>query len=179
MTAVDLVDATWGGPSALSKTCFQGSCHGQAAGGCSRSRRADDAIRAGTLVSRRRGVPVVARACVPPAIAPRARVRLNAIAARISQALFAAKDPQGRCARADALRSAKTCSMIACPRWTLSVATVSSTSAGVVVKNAGGVRIRLDQDRRPSPQGREESNNFRHESQWSSVCEFRVRPLVK
>jgi hypothetical protein len=42
---------------------------------------------------------------------------------------------EGRCASAEALRSAWTCSMIAWPRWVLSAATVSSCR-GVVVKNA-------------------------------------------
>jgi hypothetical protein len=67
---------------------------------------------------------------------PAARVRLNAITASTSQAALAVKIPEGRCARAEPLRSAWTCSMIACPRWVLSAATVSSRSGSAVVKKA-------------------------------------------
>src|SRR3954466_3246098 len=44
--------------------------------------------------------------------------------------------PEGRCANAEAVRSAWTFSMIACRRWVWSAATVSMVSASVVVKNA-------------------------------------------
>jgi transposase len=44
---------------------------------------------------------------------PAARVRLWAIAASAGQAAFAVNDPEGICARAESLRSALTCSMIA------------------------------------------------------------------
>ncbi len=67
------------------------------------------------------------------------RVRLNAMTASTSQAALAVNFPEGRCASAEPLRSAWTCSMIACPRWVWSAATVSSPpgpSAGTVVKNA-------------------------------------------
>jgi hypothetical protein len=59
-----------------------------------------------------------------------ARVRLKAITARTSQAAFAVNFPEGRCASAEPLRSAWTCSMIACPRWVLSAATVSRSRRG-------------------------------------------------
>src|SRR4051812_19388983 len=65
-----------------------------------------------------------------------ARVRLKAMTAQISQAALALKTPEGRWARAEALRSAWTFSMIACRRWVWSAATLSSSSRAVVVKKA-------------------------------------------
>jgi len=56
--------------------------------------------------------------------------------ARTSQAALAVNTPEGRCARAEFFRSAWTCSMIACPRWVLSAATVSARAGLVVVKKA-------------------------------------------
>ena len=56
--------------------------------------------------------------------------------ARTSQAAFAVNFPDGRCASAELFRSAWTCSMTACARWTLSAVTVSAMSSSVVVKNA-------------------------------------------
>ena len=56
--------------------------------------------------------------------------------ASTSQAALAVNLPEGRCARAELFRSAWTCSMIACPRWVLSAATVSRSAGSVVVKNA-------------------------------------------
>lgn len=47
------------------------------------------------------------------------RVRLDAIAAQASQALFAQSFPDGRCSKGPPLRSAMTCSTIACPRVSL------------------------------------------------------------
>jgi hypothetical protein len=61
-------------------------------------------------------VAVVARAWTVEAAAPAARVRLNATAARTSQAALAVNFPEGRWARAEFFRSAMTCSMMACPR---------------------------------------------------------------
>jgi hypothetical protein len=58
---------------------------------------------------------------------------LNAITASTSQAAFAANAPDGRCANAESFKSAL---MIACPRWILSMATVSITSGSTVVKKA-------------------------------------------
>src|SRR3954470_1968862 len=55
-----------------------------------------------------------------------ARVRLNAMAASASQAEFAANFPEGRWASGPALRSALTCSMIACCRWVVSAASIGS-----------------------------------------------------
>src|SRR5215213_10917126 len=91
----------------------QARCQGQCRGRCSVSRRAEDAARAGTAINVRRMVAVVALARRPPAMAPAARVRLNAITAQTSQALFAVNFPDGRCATAAFFRSALICSMIA------------------------------------------------------------------
>ena len=88
-------------------------------------RRAEVATRAGTVISLRRIVAVVALARSGPVRVAAARVRLNAMTASTSQAAFAVNTPEGRCARAEFFRSAWTCSMIACPRWVLSAATVS------------------------------------------------------
>src|SRR5699024_2680510 len=100
-------------------------------------RRAEEATRAGRLISLRRIVGVVARAReVLPVRVAVARVRLNAIAAATSQAALAVKTPEGRCANAEALRSACTFSMIAWARWTWSAVTVSRSWGGVVVKKA-------------------------------------------
>jgi hypothetical protein len=81
----------------------------------------------------RRIVPVRAFASPFPAAVAAARVRFNAMAAKTSQAALAVKTPDGKCARALSFRSALTCSMMACPRWDLSAATVSRVP---VVKNA-------------------------------------------
>src|SRR4029077_6986134 len=111
----------------------QAVSHGQAAGRCRVTRRAEDAIRAGTVISLRRTVAVVDLASPVPARVAAARVRLKATTASTSQAELAAKDPEGRCASAEFFRSAWTCSMIACPRWVLSAATVSARAGLVVV----------------------------------------------
>src|ERR1700712_5300703 len=95
--------------------------------------RAEGAILAGTTIRVRRIVPVVAFANRRPDSAAAALVRLNAIAASTSHAEFAANDFDGKWARAESLRSAWTCSMIAWPRWVLSAVTVSRV---LVVKNA-------------------------------------------
>ena len=102
-----------GGPQAALKSPARLSCHGQLVGRCETSRCAELARRAGTAISCRRMVAVVALAWKVDAMVPAARVRLNAIAANASQALLAAKDPDGKCARALDFRSALTCSMMA------------------------------------------------------------------
>ena len=76
-------------------------------------RRAEEAILTGTLTSFRRIVAVVALARPAPAMVAAARVRLNSITARTSQAAFAVNTPEGRCARALFFRSALTSSMTA------------------------------------------------------------------
>ena len=63
-----------------------GSCQGQPVGRCSFSCLAEDAMRAGTMISLRRMVAVVALASDGPATFAAARVRLNAMTARTSQA---------------------------------------------------------------------------------------------
>jgi hypothetical protein len=52
--------------------------------------------------------------------------RLWAIAAQTSQAAFAVNTPEGRCARAESLRSAMTCSTMAWSRWVASAASIGS-----------------------------------------------------
>ncbi len=63
---------------------------------------------------RPRGAVLLGR-CRAEAKTPALRVRLKAIAAQTSLVLFAARDPQGRCASGPFFRSAMTCSTIA---WT-------------------------------------------------------------
>lgn len=65
------------------------------------------AIRAGTAMSVRRTVAVVARArvCVLVRVAA-ARVRLNAMTAQVSHTALALNTPEGRCASAEFFRSA-------------------------------------------------------------------------
>ena len=75
------------------------------------------------MMSWARIVPAVSLAWNVDARQPAARVRLNAIAARISQAPFAENDPEGRCASGPDRKSAWTCSMTACPRWCFSACT--------------------------------------------------------
>src|SRR3954447_6886640 len=120
-----------GGPEALLNSRFQAVSQGQSRGRCMRSRRVVRARRAGTAISWARIVAVVALAWNVEASAPAARVRLNAIVARTSQAEFAAKDPEGRWASGPALMSALTCSTIACCRWVFSA---SSIGCGESVK---------------------------------------------
>ena len=72
----------------------QGFSHGQCSGRCRVMRRAEVEILAGTLTSFRRIVAVVARARPFPAIVAAARVRLNAMTARTSQAALAVKTPE-------------------------------------------------------------------------------------
>src|SRR5450759_4863576 len=117
----------------LSNRVFHADSHGQSRGRCRVSRRAEDAIRAGTVTRVRRMVAVLALAKAGPVMVAAARVRLKAITAHTSHAALAANRPEGRWARAESLRSACTCSMIACPRWVLSAVMVSRS---VVVKNA-------------------------------------------
>ena len=97
-------------------------------------RRPREAERAGSWINLRRTVAVVARARSVPVRTPEALVRLNAITASTSQAALAVNTPEGRCASAEALRSAWTCSMIAWPRWVLSAAMVSSSCGSAVVR---------------------------------------------
>src|SRR4051794_38535030 len=93
-------------------------------------RRRREAARAGTWISLRRTVAVVARARSVPVSTPTARVRLNVITASTSHAALAVNTPDGRCVSAEPLRSAWACSMTACPRWVLSADTVSSFRVG-------------------------------------------------
>ena len=74
----------------------QAVSHGHCSGRCRVTRRPEVAALAGTLISLRRIVPVVAlrRRSSPVRVAP-ARVRLNAIAANTVQAALAVKTPEG------------------------------------------------------------------------------------
>ena len=60
------------------------------------TRRAEVAIRAGTVISLRRRVGVVALARTGPVMVAAARVRLNAITASTSQQALAVNDAEGR-----------------------------------------------------------------------------------
>jgi len=70
------------------------SCQGQSVGRCITRCLAERARRAGTAISCLRIVAVVALAWNTDAMAPAARVRLNAIAANTNQALLAANKPE-------------------------------------------------------------------------------------
>ncbi len=91
-----VVDWVGGGPHAALNSPCQLSHQGQSLGRCRTSRLAEVARRAGTAISCRRMVAVVALAWKTDAMVPAARVRLNAIAAKTSQALFAANEPEGK-----------------------------------------------------------------------------------
>lgn len=69
--------------------------HSHLVGRWSRIRRAEDAIRAATLMILDRMVAVVALANWPPANVPTARERLNAITAAVSHAALVLKLPDG------------------------------------------------------------------------------------
>ena len=90
-----------GGPQTRVNSSVQVECHGQVVGRCRMRRRAVEAILAGTVISLRRIVTVVAFARVSPARVAAARVRLNAMTACTSQAALAQKCPEGRWARAE------------------------------------------------------------------------------
>ena len=66
-----------GGPQLWVNSAVQGCCQGHAMGRCRTIRRADEAIRAGTVMRVRRMVPVVALASPVPAMVAAARVRLK------------------------------------------------------------------------------------------------------
>ena len=74
---------------------FQADSHGQFRGRCRVSRRAEDAMRAGTVIRVARMVAVRALASAGPVMVAAARVRLNAITAATSQAALALKRPGG------------------------------------------------------------------------------------
>ena len=89
-----------GGPQTRVNRVVKAVCQGQPVGRCRVSRRAEDASRAGTVISARRMVAVVALARFGPLVVAAARVRLNAITASTSQAAFAVNVPErqvGQC----------------------------------------------------------------------------------
>lgn len=104
-----------GGLRARSNRTVEACCHGHPVERCSVARLADGTFRAGTATRFRRIVGVVAFARAGPVVVAAARVRFNAMTARTSQAAFAVNTPDDRCASAEFLRSAWTCSMIASP----------------------------------------------------------------
>lgn len=126
-----------------SNNVIHGFSHGQPVGRCSvslgRSRQSVGEPKSpfgGWCRCSLSPVPVLAFASAGSAVSvAAARVRLKAITAQTSHAAFAQKCADGMCASAEFFRSACTCSMIACRRWTLSGATVSSSARSVVVKN--------------------------------------------
>jgi hypothetical protein len=84
-----------GGPQMLASGASQPSCQGQSRGRCRVSFRAEEAIRAGTAIRCVRMVAVVALAWNTDAIAPAARVRVKAMAARTSHAPLAQNEADG------------------------------------------------------------------------------------
>jgi hypothetical protein len=98
--------AAAGGPQTRVNNVVQAVCQGQPRGRWRVRRRAEDAVLAGTVISLRRMVAVVALVKQCPAMVAAARVRLNAITASTSQAALAQNFPDGRCARAEFFRSA-------------------------------------------------------------------------
>ncbi len=78
-----------GRPGVSSNLARHRSFHVHAVGRWRVTRRTKFTRRAGMFMMRRRTVAVVALACAPPAMVPAARVRLNAMTARTSQASFA------------------------------------------------------------------------------------------
>ena len=83
----------WCRRNRLLNRVFHADSHGQPRGRCKVSRRAEDAIRAGTVTRVRRMVAVLARANPGPVMVAAARVRLNAITASTSHAALAANRP--------------------------------------------------------------------------------------
>jgi hypothetical protein len=124
------VVAVGGGAFAAVCSRCQAAVDGQLIGRCRVSCRAERASRAGTAISCRRMVLVVAFAWIVEARAPAARVRLNAIAAQTSQAALALNRPDGRCAGGPFFRSAMTCSMTAWPRCAASAWSIDSGGVG-------------------------------------------------
>ena len=74
-------------------------------------------------------VAVVALARPTPARVAAARVRLNAIVARVVQAALAVNTPEGRWARGPFFRSAMTCSTMAWSRWWASASSIVSAES--------------------------------------------------
>lgn len=83
-------------------------------------------MRAGTLIRWFRMVAVRALAWNIDASAPAARVSLNAIAARTSQAPLALNYFEGKCARTLSFKSAMICSITAWARWDFSASSIGS-----------------------------------------------------
>jgi hypothetical protein len=87
--------AAWGGPQVWVTGSVHASFQGQLAGGCSFSRLVEEAIR--TVIGLRRMVAAVALS--KEGLLAAARVRLNAMTARTSQAAFVVRFLDGRWSR--------------------------------------------------------------------------------
>jgi len=85
------VFAWLGGPQTRVNSSVQAVSQGQVVGRCRVSRRAEEEIRAGTVMRVRRIVAVLALAKDEPVIVAATRVRLNAMVASTSHAPLAAK----------------------------------------------------------------------------------------
>lgn len=79
---------------------------------------------AGTPIRVRQTVSILA--VRQPAAVAAAREMLCAMKAKPSHAALAVNFPEGRCSSSPVLSSSMVCSMLACCRWVLSAATVSS-----------------------------------------------------
>ena len=88
------VEAGGGGPQVASNRFVNAAAQGQVAGRCRCRRRALFTTRAATWIRRRRMVAVVALARPTPAMLAAARVRLNAMAAKVVQAALAVNFPE-------------------------------------------------------------------------------------
>ena len=127
------------GVVALAQRSSQAGAQGQSVGKCNTSRRAEEAIRAGTAIRWVRRVAHPALACRAGAAAPAARRLLKARQARVSshnQAAFAVNFPEGAGASGPLFSSAclsMTCSMTAWSpvnRWVSSALTVLTGGVG-------------------------------------------------
>ena len=90
---VGQVESGGGGPQVASNRAVNPLAQGQVAGRCRCRRRAVVTTRAAAWIRRRRMVAVVALARPAPAMLAAARVRLNAIVARVVQAALAVNTP--------------------------------------------------------------------------------------
>ena len=96
------------------KQVFYAVSHGQFHGRCGVGRWSEDSMRAGTVTRARRTVAVLAMASAGLVMVAAARARSNASTANTKEEALAVNCPESRCTRAERLRSAWTCSMIAC-----------------------------------------------------------------
>ena len=74
---------------------------------------------------------------LPPAMVPAPQACVECDDGEDEPGAVRVEPAGGQVGEGGALEASKTCSMMAWPRWVLSAATVSMTSVGTVVKNAG------------------------------------------